>query len=205
MKQRLDNITKFVAEILKEVAELKKGCEETKLSDLKPGETFMIADHEFLVLDHTETGTKVISKGMWQEDSIEFGSSKEYAISNIKNFIEREVLPVIAEAVGEENIIEHDVDLTALDGGNDFGSIRLKVHPIEFMEARKYSELLVNEELPDWWWTITPWNSRGIGYAKSLAVVSPSGYFNCIGYCIGSSGVRPFCILNSNIFVSCDK
>ena len=177
---------------------------DKKLSDLKPGETFMIADHEFLVLDHTETGTKVISKDMWQEDSIEFGSSKEYATSNIKNFIDREVLPVIAAAVGEENIIEHDVDLTALDGGNDFGSIRLKVHPIEFMEARKYFELLVNEELPDWWWTITPWNSRGIGYAKSLAVVSPFGYFcdcNYNYYC----GVRPFCILNSNIFVSYDK
>ena len=204
MKQRLDNITKFVAEILKEVEELKKGCEETKLSDLKPGETFMIADHEFLVLDHTETGTKVISKDMWQEDSIEFGSSKEYATSNIKNFIDREVLPVIAAAVGEENIIEHDVDLTALDGGNDFGSIRLKVHPIEFMEARKYFELLVNEELPEWWWTITPWNSRGIGYAKSLAVVSPSGRIDRNNYFNGL-GVRPFCILNSNIFVSCDK
>ena len=204
MKQRLDNITKFVAEILKEVAELKKGCEETKLSDLKPGETFMIADHEFLVLDHTEIGTKVISKDMWQEDSIEFGSSKEYATSNVKNFIDREVLPVIAAAVGEENIIEHDVDLTALDGGNDFGSIRLKVHPIEFMEARKYFELLVNEELPDWWWTITPWNSRGIGYTKSLAVVSPSGYIFNISFS-SSLGVRPFCILNSNIFVSCDK
>lgn len=204
MKQRLDNITKFVAEILKEVAELKKGCEETKLSDLKPGETFMIADHEFLVLDHTETGTKVISKGMWQEDSIEFGESKDYRVSGIKEFIDREVLPVIAAAVGEENIIEHNVDLTALDGGNDFGSIRLKVHPIEFMEARKYFELLVNEELPDWWWTITPWNSRGIGYAKSLAVVSPSGYVGNYCYC-SISGVRPFCILNSNIFVSCDK
>lgn len=204
MKQRLDNITKFVAEILKEVEELKKGCEETKLSDLKPGETFMIADHEFLVLDHTETGTKVISKDMWQEDSIEFGSSKEYATSNIKNFIDREVLPVIAAAVGEENIIEHDVDLTALDGGNDFGSIRLKVHPIEFMEARKYFELLVNEELPDWWWTITPWNSRGIGYAKNLAVVSPSGIIYGDIY-DDDYGVRPFCILNSNIFVSCDK
>ena len=204
MKQRLDNITKFVEEILKEVAELKKGCEETKLSDLKPGETFMIADHEFLVLDHTETGTKVISKGMWQEDSIEFGSSKEYATSNIKSFIDTEVLPVIAAAVGEENIIEHDVDLTALDGGNDFGSIRLKVHPIEFMEARKYFELLVNEDLPDWWWTITPWNSRRIGYAKSLAVVSPSGNFSS-NYFSNYNGVRPFCILNSNIFVSCDK
>lgn len=204
MKQRLDNITKFVAEILKEVAELKKGCEETKLSDLKPGETFMIADHEFLVLDHTETGTKVISKDMWQEDSIEYGESKDYRVSGIKEFIDREVLPVIAAAVGEENIIEHNVDLTALDGGNDFGSIRLKVHPIEFMEARKYFELLVNEELPDWWWTITPWNSRGIGYTKSLAVVSPSGCFYDYNFNL-SIGVRPFCILNSNIFVSCDK
>lgn len=201
MKQALDNITKCVAGILKEVAELKKSCEETKLSDLKPGETFMIADHEFIVLEHTAAGTKVITKGLWQEDSIEFGSSKEYATSNIKRFIDREVLPVIVAAVGEENVIEHDVDLTALDGGNDFGTFRCKVHPIEFMEARKHYELLVNEDLPDWWWTITPWNSRGVGYTKSLVAVSPSGVFIDYIYCL-SLGVRPFCILKSDILVS---
>ena len=201
MKQALDNITKCVAGILKEVAELKKSCEETKLSDLKPGETFMIADYEFIVLEHTAAGTKVITKGLWQEDSIEYGESKDYRVSGIKEFIGKNVLPVLVEAVGEENVIEHDVDLTALDGGNDFGTIRCKVHPIEFMEARKHYELLVNEDLPDWWWTITPWNSRGIGYTKSLVVVSPSGDI-CSNDFNSNFGVRPFCILKSDIFVS---
>lgn len=204
MKQRLDSITKHIAEILKEVAELQKGCKETKLSDLKPGETFMIEDHEFIVLEHTAAGTKVISKDFWGDESIPFGQCKDYRVADIKEYFDTNILPVIEKAVGAENVVEHDVDLTALEGGNDFGTIRCKVHPIEFMEARKYFELLVNEELPDWWWTITPWNSRGIGYTKSLVVVSPSGSFNYYIY-FNRGGARPFCILKSDIFVSLEN
>ena len=79
--------------------------------------------------------------------------------------------------------------------------LHAKARPLTFEEARKYNELLVNKDLPDWYWTCTAWSTEERGWPYSVAVVSPGGDFNHYGYCI-SRGVRPFCILKSNIFVS---
>ena len=124
-----------------------------------------------------------------------------YITSSLRDYHEKDVYQEIAAVVGDENIIEYEVDLTALDGGNDFGTIKCKVSPIPFMEARKYFHLLVNKDLPDWWWTLTSWNSSKRGYTKSVTVVSPSGSISYYDYVCGN-GVRPFCILRSSIFVS---
>ena len=119
----------------------------------------------------------------------------------MKKLIESDIQPIIENAVGEDNIVEHDVDLTSVDMQNEFGTCRCKVRPITFDEARKYNDLLVNKELNDWWWTCTPWSTEERGWKYSIAVVSSSGYF-CISHCNDNCGVRPFCILKSNIFVS---
>lgn len=76
-----------------------------------------------------------------------------------------------------------------------------KVRPLTFDEARKYNDLLVNKDLPDWYWTCTAWSTEERGWGNSVAVVSPSGYVSLNRYYYGR-GVRPFCILKSNIFVS---
>lgn len=67
--------------------------------------------------------------------------------------------------------------------------------------ARKYNNLIVNNDLDDWWWTCTAWTSPNREYNRSIAVVLPPGnvYDND---CYGRNGVRPVCILKSNIFVS---
>lgn len=79
--------------------------------------------------------------------------------------------------------------------------LHAKVRPLTFDEARKYNDLLVNKDLPDWYWTCTAWSTEERGWGNSVAIVSPSGDF---GYCNcrNGDGVRPFCILKSNIFVS---
>ena len=200
MLERINELERQVKSISKEIAEIKEKAKVVTLGTLMPGETFMLGDKEFIVLEHEDEGTKVISKDLWGK-SRKFGDSKNYITSSLREFIEKEVYPKIAAVVGDENVIEYEVDLTALDGGNDFGTIKCKVSPIPFMEARKYFHLLVNEDLPDWWWTLTSWNSGKRGYEKSLAVVSPSGDINGNFYYLGN-GVRPFGILRSSIFVS---
>lgn len=91
--------------------------------------------------------------------------------------------------------------LVTVDGQEVFGKLLTKVRPVTFDEGRKYNELLVNKELPDWYWTCTSWSTAERGWAYSVAVVSPSGGINYYS-CISSYGVRPLCILKSNIFVS---
>lgn len=192
---------------LKAARELVKMLEEkertgkVQLSTLNPGETFKIGEHDFIVLEQKQEQTIVISKGFMAEDKKFDNNSRDYNKSSLKKLIESDIQPIIENAVGEDNIVEHDVDLTSVDMQNEFGTCRCKVRPITFDEARKYNDLLVNKELNDWWWTCTPWSTEERGWKYSIAVVSSSGdiiYF----YCNFNRGVRPFCILKSNIFVS---
>ena len=171
-----------------------------ELGTLDAGEVFKIAEHEFIVLEQQDGQTAVISKAFMAENIV-FGESKDYKTSNLKRLIEEDILPVIENAVGAENIVEHEVDLTSVDMQNEYGSCRYKVRPITFDEARKYNELLVNKELDDYWWTCTPWSTEDRGWKYSMAVVSPSGFISGRNY-YDNRGVRPFCILKSNIFVS---
>lgn len=176
---------------------------KVKLCELHPGDTFKIGDHDFIVLDQNEYAetTAVISKGFMKEDIVFDDDTRDYRKSNLRKVIEGDIQPIIEAEVGEENIVECSVDLTSVDMQEEFSHFKCKVRPITFDEARKYNDLLVNNELNDWWWTCTPWSTAERGWEYSIAVVASSGNFHrrYYGNCIG---VRPFCILKSNIFVS---
>lgn len=103
--------------------------------------------------------------------------------------------------VGVDNIVEHTVDLLSVDMQHEFNNYICKVRPITFDEARKYNDLLENEDVKRWWWTCTPWSTAKRGWEYSLTVVSASGDFDHYG-CCSDNCVRPVCILKSNIFVS---
>ena len=174
---------------------------KAELSTLNPGEVFKIGEHDFIVLAQEEGQTKVISKGFMTK-GIKFDSeSRDYNISNLCAVMEEDIQPLIEAAVGEENLIKHEVDLISVDMQQEFEPCKCKVRPVTFDEAREFNDLLVNEELPGWYWTCTPWSTKERGWEYSVAVVSPSGYFSRNDY-YGNYGVRPFCILKSNIFVS---
>ena len=174
---------------------------KVQLSTLDPGEVFKIGEYDFVVLKQHEETTEVISKGFMAENVKFDEDSRNYKDSNLKNIIETQIQPVVEKEVGAENLIEHCVDLTSVDVQDEFGGCKCKVRPITFDEARLYNNLLVNKNLNDWWWTCTPWSTDDRDWKYSIAVVAPAGYI--LGDCCNRSrGVRPFCILKSNIFVS---
>jgi hypothetical protein len=53
-----------------------------------------------------------------------------------------------------------------------------------------------------YWWLATPHSTKRHENDKWVKCVSPSGFID-IGYFYNDYGVRPFCILKSDIFVSC--
>ena len=128
-------------------------------------------------------------------------NSTNYSTSNLRKVIDSQILPIIKAEIGVENIVGHFADLESVDKQHPYLIFGGYIRPITFDEARKYNDLLVNEELNDWWWTCTPWSTEDRGWKYSIAVVAPSGDFYGID-CNGSRGVRPFCIFKSNIFVS---
>lgn len=174
---------------------------KVELSTLAPGDVFEIGKNDFIVLEQMSFETKVISKDFMAENIVYDEDSRDYNESNLKKVIEDEIQPIIESEVGENNLVEHTVELTSVDMQHEFDDCKCKVRPITFDEARKYNNLLPNKELDDWWWTCTPWSTAERGCKYSIAVVSSAGNFhdyNCYNY----NGVRPVCILKSNIFVS---
>lgn len=189
-------------ELVRKLEEAEKD-NKVQLSELQPGETFKIGEHDFIVLEQNGCSgtTNVISKGFMSEDIVFDDDTKDYNNSNLKKIIEENIQPAIEAGVGVGNIIEQVVSLTSVDMQGEFKPCYCKVRPITFDEARKYNNLLVNKDLDDWWWTCTPWSTADRGWKRTITVVSPSGNFGLNG-CYSYLGVRPFCILKSNIFVS---
>ena len=193
MSKELESARKLVAEL-----EKKERKQKVQLGSLKPGETFKIGEHDFIVLDHENGTTKVISKYFMKKDVVFDDNSRDYKKSNLRKALESEILPVIEAEVGASNIVANTVELTSVDMQKEFEPFDCVIRPLTFDEARKYNDFLVNKDLNDWWWTCTSWSTEERGWKYGIAVVSPAGYCN---FCDGR-GVRPFCILKSNIFVS---
>lgn len=182
------------------VAEYEKQNELVSLDTLWPGEVFAIGEHDFVVLEQRPGQTAVISKWFMASGKPFDDNSTDYNKSSLKELIESEIQPIIEETVGADNLVEHEVDLTSIDMQRQYANCKCKVRPITFDETRKYNDLLVNNDLNDWWWTCTPWSTAERGWKYSIAVVSPSGGVGNDN-CRNDDGVRPFCILKSNIKV----
>ena len=196
-----------MSKALEVARELVKQLEEegrknkVELSTLAPGDVFEIGKNDFIVLEQMSLGTKVISKDFMAENIVYDEDSRDYNESNLKKVIEDEIQPIIESEVGKNNLVEHTVELISVDMQHEFDDCECKVRPITFDEARKYNNLLPNRDLDDWWWTCTPWSIKERGWSYSIAVVSSAGVISRNG-CNDGNGVRPVCILKSNIFVS---
>lgn len=191
-------------EVARELVRQLEGAErknKVELSTLAPGDVFEIGKNDFIVLEQMSFETKVISKDFMTENIVYDEDSRDYNESNLKKVIEDKIQPIIESEVGENNLVEHTVELTSVDMQHEFDDCKCKVRPITFDEARKYNNLLPNKELDDWWRTCTPWSTAERGWDYSMAVVSSAGSIFS-GNCCSRSGVRPVCILKSNIFVS---
>lgn len=187
-------------ELVKQLEEAEK-ANKVQLSELNPGDTFKVGEHDFIVLEQKNGTTKVISKDFMVEDIVFDEDTRDYNKSSLKKVIENNIQPIIEAELGADNIVEHMVDLTSIDMQHEFEPCECKVRPITFDEARQFNDLLVNKGLDDWWWACTPWSTAERNWEYAITVVSPSGSID-YGLCDYDRGVRPVCILKSNIFVS---
>lgn len=185
------------------VAAIEKEDQKNKvmLKDIPVGGKFDTGIGRFIVLEQKENYTAVITEDLYREDVKFDDDCTDYKKSSLRELCEGEILNEFVAEFGEDNICENEAGLVTVDGQEVSGRLLTKVRPLTFDEAREYNDLLVNKDLPDWYWTCTPWSTKERGWEYSVAVVSPSGSISSSIYS-RSDGVRPFCILKSNIFVS---
>ena len=170
-----------------------------KLSDIPVGETCKIGAHELVVLEQLDGATALIHKDMYG-DPMEFGANNNYADSYVDCACETFACE-IGEVIGADNIIEHEVNLTSDDGLKDYGMIERRASLLTTDRYRKYVQILDNFKPDRWWWLATPYSTATHGNDSWVKCVSPFGgiYDDLFS---SDLGVRPFCILKSDIFVS---
>jgi len=169
------------------------------LSSIEVGKTFKLGKYEFIVLEHAKETTAVILKNLLYS-SRKFGTNNNYNGSDMDKLC-NDFGEEIEAIIGKDNLVEHTVDLTADDGLKDYGAVKRKMALITANTYRRYVELLDNYKLSGWWWTATAYSTPKHEDSSWVKCVSPRGYFFINFYC-DRFGVRPFCILKSNIFVS---
>lgn len=185
------------------VAAIEKEDQKNKvmLKDIPVGGKFDTGIGRFIVLEQKENYTAVITEDLYREDVKFDDDCTDYKKSSLRELCEGEILNEFVAEFGEDNICENEAGLVTVDGQKVFEKLLTKVRPLTFDEARECNDLLVNKDIPDWYWTCTPWSTKERGCGYSVAVVSPSGSID-VSSCNRGDGVRPFCILKSNIFVS---
>lgn len=188
------------AKELVELLEKQEEADKVSLSTLKHGDVFQTTGkRKYKVLEQYGDTTKIISLDLVKEN-VKFGDTSDYKTSKVKKLCDTEILKDFEEEFGVENIETHTADIITADG-QKVGSVKCKIRPITFDEARGYTDITPNNDLNDWYWTLSPWSTKERGWEKYCTVVSPSGVFsNC--FYSNVNGVRPVCILKSNIFVS---
>lgn len=174
------------------------------MSNLKVGTVQKIGNRNYIILDIQDDNVICITENFVYENIIFDEDSNDFAQSSILKKLNTEFLSELEESVGKENIEEQEIDLTAMNGSPEYGSIKCKVGLITYDKSRKYHNILkqYQRNLSDWEFTATPWATPNDGNLKYfVCCLLPDGDVDNDD-CNCNFGVRAFCIFKSNIFES---
>lgn len=191
-KEQLDQLTEALG--------MKTECKK-QLADFKAGDIVKIGGFEMVVLEQHGEETSLILKDLYVEES-EFGENNNNYDGSYVDEQCRKFALELAAIVGEDNVVEHEVDLTSNDGLKCYGTVDRRASLLTADMYRKYVDVLDAVKLDKWWWLATPWSTARHDHEVCVLCVAPSGRVDC-GGCSYVGGFRPFCILKSSIFVSC--
>lgn len=152
----------------------------------------------FTVIQTEAERVKVIASSTIGERAFDSGNKNDFAASDLRAYLNGEFLQKLIEAGAPEEMFEEfEIDLIADDGLKQYGKDRARVGLITCDEYRVLRENI--PPLPDtWWWTATP-DSPVNPFVRG---VTTDGSLNDYYAYSGSGGVRPLCVLKSEILVS---
>ena len=176
---------------------------KTKLSEFAPGAVVKIGDVEMVVLEQMDGQTAMICRDFFGEKSAFNAENNNYKDSFVDCICET-FADQLAAAVGAGNIVEHNVDLTTLDGLKEYGFVSRRASLLNLNRYHQYVDILDQHKQDDWWWMATATSTKWHENDRWALCVSPSGGISIV-YCNFGYGVRPFCILKSDIFVSFEE
>ena len=174
-----------------------------KLNEIEFGKVFTIGDHKFIKFDEADGAVFAVSRDILFRST--FGRNNDLRTSDVLEKLKTYVLPKIEAAIGAENVLEFDTDLTSLDGSKKYGVMRSKISLPTFDFYRANRAVFERYKPDTWWWLATPDSTDEYNNADWCVCVSPSGYINNFNYFNYFIGVRPFWSFVSSISVSCEE
>ena len=171
--------------------------EEEMENPFRPKQEITVGGVKFTIIQTGKDWVKVIASECVGEGAFDAQNRNDFAASDIREFLNGEFLQKLIGAGAPEAMFEHfNVDLTADDGLKDYGGDRVRVGLITCDEYRLFRGNI--PELPNTWWTATPDSTKNNG----VSYVDSDGTLNSYGACFGDVGVRPLCVLKSEILKS---
>ena len=169
------------------------------LREIEIGKIFHVAGMEFIKVKETDKGTVVVAKDCLFNST--YGDNNNLHKSKILKMLQEEILPKIEEAVGADNVLEFETDLTALDGLKPYEPLKSKIS-LPTLDFYRENVAVFDEHNPDcWWWLATPESAKPHSAPTWIVCVAPSGYVSRGNYC-NYGGVRPVLFFVSDISVS---
>lgn len=178
--------------------------DQVKLSELTQYDHFLDEDgEEYILCKLFENGTASVLRADLLDKKMRFGKNNNWAESDWREYLNGEYLEVLEQKFGSDNIVEHKVDLTSMDGFDDYGYTMDKVAIRTFDEFRETSKGVGLADDLEWLATSNQTPSRGD--AACVRCVGDVGDVSCNGCGWDGGGVRPFFFLKSSIVVSLTK
>ncbi len=158
---------------------------------------FTIGGIAWTVIQTAESWVKCIASENIEERAFDAQNRNDFASSDLRAYLNGEFLQKMIGAGAPEEMFEYfNIDLTADDGLKTYGGDRVRVGLITCDEYR-----LLRENVPHvdgWWWTATA-DSPINPFVRYVYSVGSLYYGHA---CLGDCGVRPLCVLKSEILVS---
>lgn len=204
-KITIDFDEKDVIETIKENKETPDDCtsdnsnNKVKLSELNPGDEFYIGSSVYVVVDHIDGTTKVISKEISHKMAFDYDCLNDYHMSGIRELLNNYDYNYIAYDIDKHNIVPTKCDMGTLDGSGSYGTSKENITILSLDEYRKYYGVL--NDIPNFTsesqWLSTPVSMKN-QFKSFVCTVDKDGLIKYMPSDNQNIGVRLFFTLKSS-------
>lgn len=180
---------------------------QTAVKNVLPGRTVAFHGEPCLVLEHRQNGTLLMT---CNQIEAKFGGSNNYAKSALAKHLNSTFLEALTENHVDE-VLLRKVDLTAVNGSTEYGSVVCRVAPLTLDEYRRLRGII---PLPESWeWFATPWSTPAVNEDDTWVAGLNTSDVRCL-YTNGgvrssnyddSHGSRPAFLIPSDYAVEVDE
>ena len=189
---------------------MEKTLKTGEIGKLAAESRFTYGGMEWVVLEHNLLKKAVLvlaadvlktESGETQYMPFDEENKNDFAASSVRAFLNGDFLEELAAAgADKEAFLPLALDLTSDDGLKDYGIDRVTIGIYTDQIYREFRNII--PPASDWHWTATPFSTARNGYEHLVRRVYSSGALNNNSAYYGSRGVRPLCVLKSDILVS---